>query len=260
MLVGACGSVPAPSLPPEDAGTDGGGWQKSCVTSAMVTNVESISPTYETGCIHGSWHLQSPNGKTVPFTSDQADFTAPVAPTPMALGDNPIDTTSRYAIKVSGSDQVNDLSPGGIGYSYAQLTAPFNTLSDREIGSVDASAFTGIEFDALITAPSGVRASIANAYTDPAGVPPGGKSCDPHPSLPNSCYDNPNVMLRASGAWTHYQVKFRDLTQNGFGNESPTGDQFPSNAIFHLRFDIDIPEKAVTPAWEIRVDNVKFFQ
>jgi hypothetical protein len=256
----ACGSV-AERPPPDaasDAPVDGApdAWPMSCASPAEITPVEAAETGYGNACIHGNWQLQSPNGVTVPSTASSADHTIPVVPTPIGATQHPnlLDPSSKYAISVSGVGQKNEI--GGIGFSYAQLSATLNTLSATQVGSVDASAFTGLEFDAIINAPSGARVSLANKYTDPSG-----HLCDPHPAQPmKSCFDNPSLVLAPSTAWTHYQIPFKALTQLGFGFPSPTGDQFPASEIINVRWDIDIPsDNTETPAWELWIDNLRFY-
>jgi len=253
----ACGSVaalPQPDAVVEvDAAPDA--WPMSCATTD-ITPIEAAETGFGNACVHGSWQLQSPNGVTVPSTTDSNDHVTQVVPSPIGATQHPnlLDPSSKYAINVSGVGQKND--PGGIGFSYAQLTATMNTLSATQIGSIDASAFTGVQFDAIIIAPSGARVSIANKYTDPSG-----QLCDPQPERPlKSCFDNPNLVLAPSTEWTRYQIPFKDLTQVGFGLPSPVGDQFPREEIISLRWDIDVPgDNTETPAWELWIDNLKLY-
>lgn len=250
LALAACGNATAEQ--PADAAPDA--WLATCAAPATITAVESADHGYGGDCIHGSWQLQSPNGTTVPRTDDAPVHTVFVVPTPIGATQhpNPLDPTSRFAVHVSGERQHNE--PGGIGFSYAQLTASLNTPAATLIGSVDARAYAGLEFDAIIVAPSGARVSVANKYTDPSGG-----LCDPHPENPQkSCYDNPNQVLAPSADWVHYRVAFKDLKQIGFGLPSPSGDQFPADDLIHVRWDIDIPADGDTPAWELWIDNLRF--
>jgi hypothetical protein len=256
VSLAACGSVTERPLPDAQPDAQPDAWPMTCATPPDITAIESSASGYGNACIHGSWQLQSPNGVTVPSTEGAANRTTPVVPTAIGVTQHPntLDPSSKYAMYVSGVGQKND--PAGVGFSYAQLSAALNTLSSTQIGSVDASRFVGIEFDAIIIAPSGARVSIANKYTDPSG-----QLCDPQPERPmKSCFDNPNKVLEPSTAWTRYQIAFSELTQLGFGLPSPVGDQFPSNEIINVRWDIDIPaDNTEAPAWELWIDNLKFY-
>lgn len=124
--------------------------------------VETADASFTNGCIHGHWFLQVPNGMTTPGAPDVPKTnTARVSPS--SLPSDTLDPSSKYAIHVSGSGQ----RAGG----YAYLFASLNELSDSETDTVDASAFTGIQFYAIINAPSevgltGVRFAIGDLDTD----------------------------------------------------------------------------------------------
>jgi hypothetical protein len=90
----------------------------------------------------------------------------PVAPVPITIGSNPLDPTSTFAVHVSGSGQANTAGQ----FSYAQLTAWLNTVSETQIGTVDASQYTGVQFYAIVnTGALGARLTIGNLYTEPSG-------------------------------------------------------------------------------------------
>ena len=243
-LLPACGSVSDPGTvdaAPEDA------WNRSCVPEALVTRVESVDPYYGTDCVHGGWYLESLNGTTSPAASETP---VAVAPASITLGSNPLDPTSTFAVHVSGSGQENV----GTQFSYAQLTAWLNTVSETQIGTVDASKYTGIQFYGIIsTGPLGARLTVGNLYTDPSGG-----MCT-ETSGPKSCYDHPGAPLAISTTWTRYQIPFDSLTQLGFGNPSPTGAQFPKGAIVQLKWDIAIPMNGPTPPWELWIDDLTFY-
>jgi len=222
-------------------------WLSSCAPGPLVTRVESADPYYGTECIHGGWYLESLNGTTMP-----ANTGAPVSvpPVPITLGSNPLDPTSTFAVHATGSGQANT----GTQYSYAQLTAWLNTISETQIGTVDASQYTGVQFYAIInTGPSGVRLTVGNLYTDPSGG-----MCTTTAG-PKGCHDHPGAQLTISTTWTKYQVPFDSLTQAGFGNPSPIGAQFPKGAIVQLKWDIGIPATGPTPPWELWIDDLTFY-
>jgi hypothetical protein len=250
-FLAACGSVEA--FPGQDAGMPDvmpDAWEQSCTLPVpLITTVESVSPGYGNSCLHGGWNLQALNGSTMPPTAEQAGKTAVVRPVPIALGFNTLDRTSTFAVHVSGSGQENS----GPVFSYAQLWAPLNTLSATQVGTVDASAYTGVQFYAIIVAPTGARLRVADLYTDPAG---GMCTTDGGPS---GCYDHPGAPLTPSTAWAMYQIPFVSLTQAGFGNTSPIGAAFPSNAITAVRWDVNVPATGPTAPWELWVDDVTFY-
>jgi hypothetical protein len=222
-------------------------WQRNCAPAAVITTIESTDPYYGNDCVHGGWDLQSLNGTTVPASGRVA---VAVPPSPITLGSNPFDPSSTFAIHVTGSGQQNMPSE----FAYAQLTAHLNTISDTEIGTVDARAYTGIQFYAIVnTGPTGARLTVGNLYTDPAGG-----MCT-IASGPTGCYDNPGAQLTVSTTWQKYTIRFADLVQLGFGNPSPVGAAFPKQAITHLKWDIGIPDTGPTAAWELWIDDLTFF-
>src|SRR4051812_47406071 len=246
-LIGACGSVKAfqadaaadSDTPPADA------WQSSCVPVAVITRVEGSSPFYGNDCIHGGWKLQSRNGTTVPATPIP-DSQVVVAPVPIALGSNPLDPGSTFAVHVSGSGQ------GGVG-SYAWVAAELNAPSASQVGTVDASQYTGVQFYAIVSSSAGAWLTVANLYTDPLG-----QRCTSTPG-PTRCYDHPNAPLTPSTEWTRYQIPFASLTQFASGNPSPLGDAFPKDAIIYLQWLIGTSDSGSTPAWELWIDDVTFY-
>lgn len=244
---GACSypplDTPVDSLPPDS-------WDKNCVLpEPLITTIDAARADYSNSCLHGNWSLQSLNGTTMPVTVGQAGNTAIVRPTAIDPGFNSLDRTSTFAVHVSGSGQQN----AGETFSYAQLSASLNTYGSQ-VGTVDASAYTGVAFDAIvITGPDGARLRIPNLYTDPAG-----EMCM-MVSGPTNCYDHPGVRLAPSTAWMRYEVPFATLTQVGFGNPSPVGSDFPSDAIILIRWEINIPAMGATEPWELWVDNVTFY-
>jgi hypothetical protein len=248
VLLAGCGSVQAQG--DRDAGTPDA-WQDSCVLPVpLITTVESDGPGYGNSCLHGSWNLQALNGATTPPSVGETGHTGVVRPTPIALGFNSLDPASTFAVHVSGSGQ-EDM---GTVFSYAQLWAPLNTLSGTQVGTVDAHAYTGVQFYAIVnTDANGARLRVADLYTDPAGG-----MCTTADG-PTRCYDHPAAPLAPSTTWTKYQVPFASLTQAGFGNVSPVGAAFPSNAITVVRWDINIPTSGPAAAWELWVDDVTFY-
>jgi hypothetical protein len=254
LLLAACGSVRA--LPDDAAMSDTGGppdaWQPNCiVTAPLITTIESDNPVYSNKCLNGTWRIEVLNGASVPQAAEEPGHAAIVRPTGIALDFNTLDTQSTFAIHVSGSGQMNS----GDTFTYAQLWAPLNNPGTGMVGTVDATAYTGVQFYAIInTAPTGARFRVANLYTDPAGG-----MCSLDSKDPSACYDHPGAQLAPSTVWTKYQVPFKSLTQVGFGHPSPVGDAFPRSAITVVRWDINIPPTGPTGAWELWVDDVTFY-
>jgi len=56
-----------------------------------------------------------------------------------------------------------------------------------------------------------------------------------------------------------YQIPFVSLMQGGYGNQSPTGVDFPKSAITFVRWDIGIPSTGPTEPWELWIDDVTFY-
>jgi hypothetical protein len=242
----ACGNVKSPAA--GDAGI-ADAWQSSCVPTQLITTIESNHPAFGNQCLHGSWSLEAFNGATMPVVVGQPNNTAPVIPAAITIGTDPLDPASTYAVHVTGSGQENTAT----GSAFAQLTVSLNTLTATEIGTVDASAYTGIQFYAIIdTATTGARLTVANEYTHPSGG-----ICTADGA--SRCFDSPGLELDPSKVWTKYQVPFASLVQLGFGNKSPLGADFPKNKIINLKWDLGIPQTGPTRAWEFWVDDVTFY-
>lgn len=254
----ACGSVATPSNPdaagPADAAPDStaDGRLPSCKPTAVITPVESATAGYGDSCIRGGWTLEALNGTTDPMAVGKPANTVLVSPTRLGAGENELNTASTYAVHVSGSGQATTASQS----SYAQLTASLNRGSDTDVGTVDASAFIGIQFSAkLSTGVDGLRLTVGNLYTDPAGG-----MCVPGGTDHTDCYDNPGIALTPhDGTWQLYEVRFDQLQQLDFGLPSPVGASFPKDAITHIKWDVGIPQTGATPAWDLVVDDIKFF-
>jgi hypothetical protein len=247
-LLPACGSVRDQGDP--DAAPAADAWQRSCAPAQLITRVESADPFYGDDCVHGGWSLEALNGVTTPATAGGPDRQASVPPESITLGANPLDPSSTFAVHVSGSGQANT----GTEFTYAQLAARLNTISETQIGTVDASRFTGIQFYGIInTGTLGARLTVGTLFTDPSGG-----MCTTTAG-PKGCYDNPGAQLAVSTAWTKYQVPFASLTQLGFGNPSPLGADFPRSAILDLKWDIGIPMNGPTPPWELWIDDLTFY-
>jgi hypothetical protein len=237
---------------PIDASASPDGGLRRCAPPPSITTVESAAASYGNSCIHGAWTLEALNGTVSPAPA-AGTTTALVAPEALSAGQNTVDPASTFAVHVTGSGQENT----SIASSFAQLDASLNTLSATDVGVVDASAYTGVEFDAIIdTGPAGARLTIADLYTDPVG---GQCSTAPTTTDKSGCFDHPGVHIAISTVWTHYQVPFASLTQLGFGLPSPVGAEFPKSAIVRLKWDLGIPPSGATPPWSLWVDNLAFY-
>jgi len=252
----ACGSVSQSAG--SDAAIDAPSFHdaaklRSCAPSPLITDVELGDPGFSGACIHGVWTLESFNGVTTPVTVGQPDNTTDVIPVAIAAGFDTKHLASRFAVHVSGHEQQNTPTAS----SFAQLTASLNALSKTDIGTVDASAYTGIQFFGMVTTGhTGMRLTVGDLYTDPVGG-----QCIIGGLNKSGCFDNPGAQLAISGmTWTLYQVPFASLTQIGFGLPSPTGVNFPKQAITHIKWDVGIPtDNTATEAWDLWVDDVTFY-
>jgi hypothetical protein len=247
--LGACGSVKQDSVA-DAALTIDAKQLRSCVAPPSITPVESAEPGYGNSCIHGVWTLQAFNGLTMPLAVGHPNNITDVAPVPIMPDPKPLDSTSTFAIHVSGSGQENT----GTASAYAQLTASLNTLSITDVGTVDASAYTGIQFQAMLSAgATGARLTVGTLFSDPAG----GK-CVEGGANGTGCFDNPGAQLAVSGmTWTLYRVEFAGLQPLGFGLSTPRDSI--KNAITHIKWDIGIPSTGPTPQWDLWVDDVTFY-
>jgi hypothetical protein len=249
LALAACGRVtnqaPADAVP-----TDA--WAASCAPTALITRVEAADSGYANECVHGEWFLQSFNGTTTPATNGPGDF-VPVVPTVITIGSNPLDSSSTYAVHVTGSGQENTTTSS----TFVQLNASLNAPSATQQGTVDATAYTGIQFYAIIsTGTTGARLTVADLYTDPIG---GLCKTNPPPGDKTACFDHPGAQLMIGTTWMKYTIRFDSLTQLGFGNQSPLGAQFPRNAITLLKWDIGIPSTGPTAPWELWIDDLTFY-
>jgi len=254
----ACGSVSSTAGSDAAVSIDAKVFQdaaplRSCAPPPLITDVEVAEPGYAGTCIHGAWTLEALNGVTVPVAVGQPDNTTDVVPEAIAASFNTKHVESRFAVHVSGHGQQNTATAS----AFAQLTASLNSLSKTDIGTVDASAYTGIRFFArLASGPSGARLTVGTLYTDPVGG-----QCIPGGTNKSGCFDNPGAQLAISGTtWMEYKVAFDTLTQIGFGLPSPTGVNFPKQAITHIKWDIGIPtDDTATEAWDLWVDDLTFY-
>jgi hypothetical protein len=249
LVLAACGSVT--NQVPADA-TPGDAWSASCAPTALITRVEAADAGYNNECIHGEWFLQSFNGVTMPATSGPGD-SVPVVPTVITIGSDPLDTSSTYAVHVTGRGQENTTTSS----AFVQLNASLNAPSPTQQGTVDARAYTGIQFYAIVnTATTGARLTVADLYTDPIG---GLCKTTPAPGEKTACFDHPGAQLAIGTTWMKYQIAFDSLTQLGFGNKSPLGALFPKDAITLLKWDIGIPPTGPTAPWELWIDDLTFY-
>jgi hypothetical protein len=249
----ACGSVKAdlPADASPDVGAGSGSGSSACASQPVITDIEEAVAGYGNACARGGWTLESFNGTTSPAVA-KPDNSTLVAPIALAADSNPLDPTSRFAIHVSGSGQHN-VPPD---FSFAQLAASLNQTNDDDGAPIDASAYTGVQFLAKVTAgASGIRLTVSNIYTDPVG----GK-CTPNGTAMNDCYDDAGMDLAMTGAiWTKFNVPFAQLTQYGYGNPSPLGASFPRDAITRIQWEIGIPDTGNTEAWELWIDDLRFY-
>jgi len=158
-----------------------------------------------------------------------------------------------YAVHVTGRGQENTATSS----AFVQLNASLNSPSATQQGTVDARAYIGIQFYAIInTGTTGARLTVGDLYTDPIG---GRCMTNPAPGDKTGCFDHPGAQLTIGTTWMKYQIPFDSLTQLGFGNKSPVGAQFPKDAITLLKWDIGIPSTGPTAAWELWVDDLTFY-
>jgi hypothetical protein len=258
--LGACGSVQPQSVPdaalpdaalPRDAALPVDVGIHGCAPVALITDVQSTDPGYGNACIRGGWTLEASNGTTTPVAVGQPADTALVSPVAIAMGSNPLALSSTFAVHVFGEGQHN-VPPK---FGYAELFASLNHPSDDEVGTVDASMYTGIQFYGKLSfGATGARLTVANLFTDPVGG-----RCTPGGTNNNDCYDNPGMDLTVSADWKMYQVPFAGLEQLHYGYPSPVGADFPRSAITHIRWDIGIPDTGNTAPWDLWIDELRFY-
>jgi hypothetical protein len=248
VVLAACGSAGNEGADARPLADDA--WAASCAAPAAITAVEAAEAGFSNSCVHGQWSLRALTGATLPAASGP-DHGIAVVPMSIPNGFDPFDPSSTFAVHVSGSGQQRT----GTTSAFAQLTASLNAPSATQLGTVDATGYTGIQFYAIITTGvTGARLTVGDLDTDPVGG-----RCTTTPGQPTSCFDDPGAELRITTAWTKYQLPFAGLTQLGAGNPSPTGAMFPTSAITHVTWDLGIATTEPTAAWELWIDDLTFY-
>lgn len=254
-LLGAvgCGSVreDAPDDGAGDAKGDGNAipWMSSCAAERVITTEQ----TYFGGdqqCLRGGWYVQGgKNGSTMPASPNEMPAAVPTT-----------SVKNQVAIAVSGVGQ----RTVGDDHAYAHLTAWLNQLDPDTIGTVDVSAYTGVQFQIYATVPYGLRVTVGTTYSDPVVG-----DCLTHVEngqIPG-CYGNPQLVVlqpaHTSADWQIGQVKFAELMSAGYGWQTPLGNLFPKQAISHIRWDVimNAPPNGdqPIPAWSVAIRDVSFY-
>jgi hypothetical protein len=135
-----------------------------------------------------------------------------------------------------------------------------NAPSANQFGAVDASAFTGIVFDAKgggTTFWVGVDDSDTELQAGQCDVVQSG--CYDYPSVDITAAQPPRPALSRS-TWQTFQVPFFQLLSQGFGMpRSAIGSALPKNAIYQIVFKIYFTNIAPLQPWELWVDNLSFY-
>jgi hypothetical protein len=115
--------------------------------------------------------------------------------------------------------------------------------------SIDASAFCGLHFWAKRG--TGI-ANLVLRVVDKHSSPQGGLCTDSADAGIQQCYDDFHIGVGVSTEWSEQMVRFSDLTQLGFGYQSPTGQIDPAT-IHGIVFSVD-----EAPDYELLIDDLAF--
>jgi hypothetical protein len=237
-------------------GSSGGGsggagmFMMNCTPAApLISDMEDGLFYYGNGCPKGGWFLDTAGAGTI-TTDTSTAWTMPSGSYSPTTCMDSANTTSTKCIHVSGSGQKNS---GAMMYdAHATLSAALNQPETNMAGSLNASAYTGVQFYGKVT--GNVVLQVSNADTDPHG----GKCSG---SAATQCYDHAEKMLPVSSSWMLYKIAFSDLMQEGFGNK--TASPFPKSAIYSIVFKIPVPDFSAmpnaAPAWDLWVDDLSFY-
>jgi hypothetical protein len=118
----------------------------------------------------------------------------------------------------------------------------------------DISAHTGIVFWGMSPVANRVKVMIQNIDTDVAGG-----RCGQNDAAAEQCWDNFSTYVDFTNTWQRFEVKFSDLSQEGWGHQVPSGI-FDATTAFSLYFQVNGPANATAApvTADFWVDDVYF--
>ncbi len=99
----------------------------------------------------------------------------------------------------------------------------------------DLSAHTGIVFWGRSPVSNRVKVMIANADTDPQAG-----NCGQSDAATEQCWDSFSTYVTFTDTWQKFEVRFRDLQQEGWGHAAPSGT-FDTTTAYLLGFQVNGP-------------------
>jgi hypothetical protein len=203
-------------------------------TCALISDMEDGNNYYGNGCPKGAWYLDVGGGGT-PATGG--------AVTPVAITDRP---GSTHAIHVSGMGQTN---AAGSYSAHVTLSASLNSWQSQ-MGSLNATAFTGVKFWYKVTGP--IELHVPNKNTSPmGGVCMGSGTAQ--------CYDDGKVTIPPSATWVQIMVPFSTLMSSSPPFGTPAGTPFPADQIYNIEWHVTIASPGMAPSWDIWIDDLSFY-
>ena len=129
-------------------------------------------------------------------------------------------------------------------------------MSDGGVTRVpyDISSHTGIVFWGMSAVSNRVKVMIQNADTDLAGG-----RCGQNDASSDGCWDNFSMYVDLTNTWQRFEVKFSDLSQEGWGRPAPSG-VFDATTAYSLYFQVNGPNGPTAPpvTADFWIDDVYF--
>jgi hypothetical protein len=136
----------------------------------------------------------------------------------------------------------------------AQGSGGASNMADRI--PVDLSAYQGIVFWAMSTRPARLKVVVGNADTDVLGG-----RCGQLDASADQCDDAFSRQVSLTDSWKRYEVKWSELSQDGWGHAAPSGKLDP-RSIYVIGFQVDGPQNATAAAVDADfwIDDLYLFQ
>jgi len=118
----------------------------------------------------------------------------------------------------------------------------------------DVSAHHGIVFWGISSAANQVKVMFNNVDTDVFG-----DKCGQSDAASDQCWDSFSKYVKLTDTWQKFEVKFSDLSQEGWGYAVPSG-KFDATTVYKLSFVVNGPASASAPAVtaDIWIDDIYF--
>ena len=118
----------------------------------------------------------------------------------------------------------------------------------------DISSHTGLVFWGMSPVSNLGKVMIQNVDTDPAGG-----RCGQGDASSQGCWDNFSIYVDLTDTWQRYEVKFSDLSQEGWGRPASSGI-FDATTAYSLYFQVNGPNTPTAPSVnaDFWIDDVYF--